>query len=90
MFRILIVIALTFGLSSTSYACCGGGYSLEEGWFNQADISRNQQITLTEAKRLKNFNLGDPQVFAKYDQSGEGVITYLEFIDYLRLRTDDE
>lgn len=90
MYRILIVTVLTLGFSAKTYACCGGGYSLEEGWFNQADISRNQQITLTEAKRLKNFNLGDPKVFAKYDQSGEGVITYLEFIDYLRLRSDDE
>ena len=90
MYRILLVTALALSYSSVTYACCGGGYSLEEGWFNQADISRNQQITPTEAKRLKNFNLGDPQVFAKYDKSGEGVITYLEFVEYVRLRADDE
>ena len=89
MYRILLVTALALSYSSVTHAL-GGGYSLEEGWFNQADISNNEQITLTEAKRLKNFNLGDPQVFAKYDTSGEGVITFLEFLEYVRLRTDGE
>lgn len=89
MYRILLVTALALSYSSVTHAL-GGGYSLEEGWFNQADISRNGQITLEEASRLGNHNLGKPEVFAKYDKSSEGVITYFEFLDYLRLRTANE
>ena len=90
MVRILFAIMLGFSYSSITHALGGGGFSLEEGWFNQADISNNEQVTPEEAKRLKNFNLADPKVFAKYDKSGEGVITYLEFLEYVRLRGPDE
>ena len=90
MYRILLVTALALSYSSVTHARGGGGYSLEEGLFNQADISNNQQITLEEAKRLGNYNLGNPEVFSKYDKSGEGVITYFEFLDYFRLRAANE
>lgn len=89
MHRILLITALALSYSSVTHAL-GGGYSMEEGLFNQADISRNGQITLEEASRLGNHNLGKPEVFAKYDKSGEGAIIFLEFVDYVRLRSADE
>ena len=84
----LAIFFAVVGLTSNVYACCGGGGSLEEGLFWSADLDRNEQIDRIEAKSI--FNLSDAQVFDKYDTSGEGVITRLEFIEYYRLREDGE
>ena len=65
MLRITMAIALGLSYSSITHALGGGGFSLEESWFNQADISNNEQVTREEAKRLKNFNLSDPEVYSE-------------------------
>ncbi len=66
----------------------GGGLSLEDGLFWGSDLNRNEQLDIQEAKSI--YNLGDENVFAKYDTSGEGAITKFEFYDYLLLRTNEE
>ena len=66
----------------------GGGLSLEDGLFWGSDLNRNEQLDIQEAKSI--YNLGNEKVFAKYDASGEGVITKFEFYDYLRLRSSVE
>lgn len=65
----------------------GGGYSIERGLFRNADIDRSETITIEEAKRLKHYDLSDPEVFAKADKSGEGFVDFTEFQEYLRLTT---
>ena len=65
----------------------GGGFSLERGLFRNADINRSETISLEEAKRLGNYDLSDPEVFARFDTGGEGYIDFTEFRDYIRLST---
>ena len=89
MTRIVLFTLLSIvGLSGNVYACCGGGSSLEEGLFRSADLDRNEQLDRIEAKAV--YNLSNPHVFNKYDESGEGVITRFEFIEYMRLRGEGE
>ena len=66
----------------------GGGLDLKDGLFWSADLNRNEQLDIKEAKAI--YNLGDEKVFAKYDKSGEGVITKFEFYDYLNQRGKGE
>ncbi|MFK8028191.1 MAG: hypothetical protein AB8C40_09065 [Gammaproteobacteria bacterium] len=84
---------LTLGLiSMLAYSSqgftLGGGLSLRDGLFWGADLNRNEQLDIKEAENI--YNLSDPEVFAKYDKSGEGVITKFEFYDYLILRSQNE
>ena len=85
---ILTTVICIAGITTNAYACCGGGPSLEGGIFWSADLNGNDELDRVEAKAV--FNLSDEQVFEKYDSSGEGVISRLEFIEYYRLRSDDE
>ena len=85
---IFIAFLSVAGFTTNVYACCGGGSSLEEGKFRSADLDRNEQLDPIEAKAV--YNLGNNQVFEKYDKSGEGVITRLEFMEYMRLRGENE
>lgn len=66
----------------------GGGLDFKDGLFWGADLNRNEQLDIKEAKAI--YNLGDEKVFAKYDTSGEGVITKFEFYDYLNRRGKEE
>ena len=66
----------------------GGGLGFQDGLFWGSDLNRNEQLDIKEAKNV--YNLSDPKVFAKYDKSGEGVITKFEFYDYLRTRSKAE
>lgn len=66
----------------------GGGLDFKDGLFWGSDLNRNEQLDIKEAENV--YNLSDPKVFAKYDKSGEGVITKLEFYDYLRARSKGE
>jgi hypothetical protein len=66
----------------------GGGLDFKDGLFWGSDLNRNEQLDINEAKNV--YNLSDPKVFAKYDTSGEGVITKFEFYDYLNTRSRDE
>lgn len=65
----------------------GGGFSLERGLFRNADHNRSETIDIEEAKRLGNYDLSNPEVFARFDTSGEGYIDFTEFRDYVRLST---
>ena len=66
----------------------GGGMDLKDGLFWGSDLNRNEQLDIKEAENV--YNLSDPKVFAKYDKSGEGVITKFEFYDYLNTRKKGE
>lgn len=66
----------------------GGGMSFKDGLFWSVDLNRNEQLTLQEAKNV--YHLGKEEVFNKYDQSGEGLISKFEFFHYLDRRTNDE
>ena len=74
--------------STQAFALGGGGFDLKDGLFWGSDLNRNEQLDIKEAKNI--YNLGDEKVFAKYDTSGEGVITKFEFYDYLNRRGKDE
>ncbi|MFK7793819.1 MAG: hypothetical protein AB8B89_00580 [Gammaproteobacteria bacterium] len=80
-------LIVTAAYSSQGFTL-GGGLDLKDGLFWGSDLNRNEQIDINEAKNI--YNLSDPKVFAKYDTSGEGVITKFEFYDYLRNRSEDE
>ncbi len=90
MVRFILILLFVLGFSTKAFACCGGGLGLEDGLFWNTDLNRDQQITIDEAKRLGNYNLSSPEVFAKYDTSGEGVIIFPEFLHYLRVRRPNE
>ena len=62
----------------------GGGLGFQDGLFWGSDLNRNEQLDIKEAEAI--YNLSDPKVFAKYDKSGEGVISKFEFYDYLNTR----
>jgi len=84
---------LVFGLLATlTYSSQGfsrgGGMDFKDGLFWSADLNRNEQLDIKEAENV--YNLSDPKVFAKYDKSGEGVITKFEFYDYLNTRSQNE
>ena len=83
----LILLAGVMTYSSQAFSL-GGGLDYEGGLFWGADLNRNEQLDIHEAKSI--YNLGDKNVFAKYDKSGEGVITRLEFHDYILKRSRDE
>ncbi len=81
-------LLITFAYSSQGFALGGGGLDFKDGLFWGSDLDRNEQLDINEAKNI--YNLGDPKVFAKYDKSGEGVITKFEFYDYLNSRSNNE
>lgn len=85
---ILIIGLISTATFSTQAFSLGGGLDLKDGLFWGADLNRNEQLDINEAKSV--YNLGNEKVFAKYDTSGEGVITKFEFYDYLRLRDKSE
>ncbi len=82
-----VPFALFATFSSQAFSI-GGGLDLKDGLFWGADLNRNEQLDINEAKAI--YNLGDEKVFAKYDTSGEGVITKFEFYDYLNRRGKEE
>ncbi len=78
MTRVLFAVLVGFWITSNVHAL-GGGLGFNDGLFWGADLNRNEQLDQNEAKAI--WNLGDDKVFAKYDTSGEGVITKFEFYD---------
>ena len=83
----LLVFICATAFSSQAFSL-GGGLDLKDGMFWGADLNRNEQLDIKEAQAI--YNLGNKAVFAKYDTSGEGVITKFEFYDYLNTRAADE
>ncbi|MGH1536702.1 MAG: hypothetical protein ACRBDX_01400 [Gammaproteobacteria bacterium] len=61
----------------------GGGFSYEEGLFWVADRDRNQRLDKEEAKSV--HNLGDDEIFARFDENSNNLINRLEFREFLQL-----
>ena len=68
---------------STFAGVAGGGRSFEGGLFWSADLDRNERLDKDEAKAV--FNLSDEQVFARFDEDGNGVINRAEFSEFIQL-----
>lgn len=66
----------------------GGGLGYRDGMFWGNDLNRDEYLSLSEAKGI--YNLGKPEVFAKYDKDKNGLLIKFEFYDYLAQRTDKE
>ncbi len=88
MKKIKLLIFLNLLLCSQLAYSFGGGMSYKDGLFWSVDLNRNEQLTLQEAKSV--FQLGNEEVFKKYDQSGEGLISKFEFFNYLDRRSQQE
>lgn len=78
---ILIAVIMT-GTSSASESWWGGGKGFESGLFFGADLNRDERLDIKEAKAVKN--LGEEEVFARYDEDKSGYITRLEFKEYMQ------
>lgn len=88
MNKIIVAAAFAIVTFSPQVFSLGGGFDLKDGLFWGADLNRNEQLDINEAKAI--YNLGDENVFAKYDTSGDGVIIKPEFYDYLNQRSPTE
>lgn len=60
----------------------GGGKGFESGLFFGADLNRDERLDIKEAKAVKN--LGEEEVFTRYDEGKSGYITRLEFKEFMR------
>ncbi len=82
---LLTLIAIVFVLSPVSSMAGrgGGGFSYEEGLFWVADRDRNQRLDKEEAKSV--HNLGDDEIFARFDENSNNLINRLEFREFLQL-----
>lgn len=60
----------------------------KDGLFWGSDLDRDERLDVDEAKSI--FNLGNKQVYNKYDASSDGYITKLEFYNYINMRAKDE
>ena len=83
-----IITAILLFYSQQLYALGGGGMGYRDGLFWGNDLNRDEYLSLEEAKGI--YNLGNPEVFAKYDKNHDGLLIKFEFYDYLAERTDKE
>ncbi len=88
MKKMKLLICISVLICSPLAWSFGGGMSYKDGLFWSLDLNRNEQLTLQEAKNV--FQLGNEEVFKKYDQSGEGLISKFEFFRYLDRRSQQE
>ena len=88
MKKLVLLVSISATAFSSQAFSLGGGLDFKDGLFWSADLNRNEQLDIKEAQAI--YNLGNEAVFAKYDKSGEGVITKFEFYDYLNTRSSDE
>lgn len=61
----------------------GGGRSFEDGLFFGVDLDRNERIDRDEAKNA--YNLAEDEIFARYDEDGNGSINRPEFSEFIQL-----
>jgi len=60
----------------------GGGKGFESGLFFGADLNRDERLDPKEAKAVKN--LGEKDIFSRYDEDKSGYITRLEFREFMQ------
>lgn len=77
----LSLIMLPLCVSATSWGG-GSGRGLEGGLFFGADLNRDERLDPKEAKSVKN--LGEEEIFARYDEDKSGYITPLEFKEFMQ------
>ena len=75
---LLTILALLVPTISSGF----GGKSLDQGLFWGADLDRNERIDRDEAKAA--FNLADPEIFARFDEDGNGSINQFEFNEFFQ------
>lgn len=78
-FNLIIIVCLLL-LPSVSSAF--GGYSFERGMFWGADLNRNNCLDRDEAKAI--HNLAEKEIFDRFDQDGNGCISFTEFHDFMQ------
>ncbi|MEM7401302.1 MAG: EF-hand domain-containing protein [Pseudomonadota bacterium] len=61
----------------------GGGRSYEDGLFWGADLNRNERLDRDEAKAV--YNLGEDEIFARFDEDANGLINRAEFSEYIQV-----
>lgn len=59
-----------------------GGRSFEDGLFFGVDLDRNERLDRDEAKNA--FNLAEDEIFARYDEDGNGSINRPEFLEFIQ------
>ena len=85
-----MIASFIFLLPLTTIAgVAGGGRSYEDGLFWGADLDRNERLDRDEAKAV--YNLGDDEIFARFDEDSNGLINRAEFSEFIQLSpwTDD-
>lgn len=86
--RILLILMAALLYSQQCHAIGGGGMGYRDGMFWGNDLNRDEYLSISEAKGI--YNLGNPEVFAKYDKDSDGLLIKFEFYDYLAERADNE
>lgn len=76
------VIIISILLSAMSVQGFGGGKGYVTGNFWGADLDRNEQLSLDEAKLV--YNLADKEVFDRYDLNENGSINFTEFSEFMQ------
>lgn len=61
----------------------GGGRSYEDGLFWGADLNRNERLDRDEAKNV--YNLGEDEIFNRFDEDSNGLINRAEFREFIQL-----
>ncbi len=87
MKNILILIAIMFVLVPVSSMASrggggSGGFGFEDGKFWGADLDRNERLDKDEAKSV--YNLAEAEIFARYDEDGNGTINRVEFMEFIQ------
>ena len=78
----LVIITILIGLPSLSIAQRGGGMGLERGMFWGADLNRNGCLDRDEAKAV--HNLGEDEIFERYDKDANNCISFTEFREFMQ------
>jgi len=77
-----VAVIIMIFLPAMSAQGFGGGKGYVSGNFWGADLDRNEQLSLDEAKAV--YNLADKEIFDRYDQSGNGSINFTEFSEFMQ------
>ncbi len=84
LINILLLLTMTFAplaVIANSWGG-GGGKGFESGLFFGADLNRDERLDPKEAKAVKN--LGEKDIFSRYDEDKSGYITRLEFREFIQ------